>query len=277
MAEYRFSAYALAGELDLNKIGPHLGLTKKYRWEEPMLLDPTTFKPVAGPTEAGQVYLYNFGGVVFLDCEETVIWDFALKMSAVIDPFRDFSAVRYRDRYCLRVEENGAQQISNDAATMPRYERAFVDIIAFVLAKSVALERIEEQVDKVFDEMEGLIALLHEGKMNLSDKRLAKLASEILNFKYRSIAYVMVLDKPDSTWDDPEADRLYLTMAHLFELNQRYQEIRHKSETLMDITDVFSTLSHARRSNQLEWIIIVLILIEIVIYVLEIIPAHPLR
>jgi len=50
----------------------------------------------------------------------------------------------------------------------------------------------------------------------------------------------MVLDKPDITWDDPEADRLYLTMARLFELNQRYQEIKHKSETLLDMTDVFS-------------------------------------
>ncbi|HET6420155.1 MAG TPA: hypothetical protein VFG19_08370 [Geobacteraceae bacterium] len=59
-------------------------------------------------------------------------------------------------------------------------------------------------------------------------------------------------------------------MANLFELNQRYAEIRHKSETLMDITGVFSTLSHARRSARLELVIIVLIAIEIAIYVFEI-------
>ena len=84
----------------------------------------------------------------------------------------------------------------------------------------------------------------------------------------------MVLDKPDITWDDSEADRLYLTMARLFELNQRYQEIKHKSETLLDMTDVFTSLSHARRSARLEWIIIILIAIEIILYVMGVLHTY---
>jgi uncharacterized Rmd1/YagE family protein len=60
-------------------------------------------------------------------------------------------------------------------------------------------------------------------------------------------------------------------MANQFELPQRYQEIKHKAETLLDITQVFSSLSHARRSARLEWIIIILIAIEIIIYLIEII------
>ena len=56
-------------------------------------------------------------------------------------------------------------------------------------------------------------------------------------------------------------------MAGLFERNQRCLEIKHKSETLLDMTDVFSSLSHARRSARLEWIII--ILIAIVIYLMQ--------
>jgi required for meiotic nuclear division protein 1 len=79
----------------------------------------------------------------------------------------------------------------------------------------------------------------------------------------------MVLDKPDITWENQEADRLYLTMANLFELRRRYDEIRHKSETLMDITEVFTSLSQARRANQLEIIIIILIFVEIVLYLFQ--------
>jgi uncharacterized Rmd1/YagE family protein len=79
----------------------------------------------------------------------------------------------------------------------------------------------------------------------------------------------MVLDKPEITWENQEADSLYLTMADLFELRQRYEEIRHKSETLMDITEVFSSLSHARRASRLEWIIIILIFVEIVLYLFQ--------
>ena len=271
MAEHKFTAFAVAGELDLSRVGSHLGIIRKYRWEEPLLLNPVTFKPIAGDrSEQQQVYLYYFGGVVFLNCTDDIIRDFSREMAKISDTFKGFPNIKYQEHYSLRIESGGTLTITNDCAVMPRSDHSFIDIIAFVIAKSVALERIEEQVDKVLDEMEGLIALLDQGKLSIPDKRLAKLASKILNFKYRSIAYIMVLDKPEITWDNPEANRLYLTMANLFELSHRYQDIRHKSETLMDITEVFTGLSHARRASRLEWIIIILIFIEIVIYLFQI-------
>jgi uncharacterized Rmd1/YagE family protein len=79
----------------------------------------------------------------------------------------------------------------------------------------------------------------------------------------------MVLAKPDITWENQEADSLYLTMANLLELSQRYEEIRHKSETLMDITQVFTSLSHASRASRLEVIIIILIFVEIFLYLFQ--------
>jgi required for meiotic nuclear division protein 1 len=271
VSEHNFTAFTLAAELDLNKLGSHIGFLKKFRWEEPMVLNPITFKPLTSErTEEQQVYLYYFGGVVFLNCSDGVIRDFGEQMCKITEAFRDFPNLKYQEQYSLQIKRDGSLDITNDFAIMPGYDRAFIDIIAFVIAKSVALECIEEQVDKVLDEMEVLITKLGQGKLSIPDKRLAVLASKILNFKYRSISFIMVLDKPDITWDNQEADRLYLTMANLFELSQRYNEIKHKSETLMDITEVFSNLSHARRASQLEWIIIVLIVIEILIYVFEI-------
>src|SRR6266567_4826510 len=209
MTGYQFTAFVIAGELDLNRLAPQLGIIRKYRWEEPMLLHPVTFKPLGSDSsEEQQVYLYYFGGVVFLNCIDSVIRDFSRDMEKISDAFKGFPNVKYEEHYSLRVEEGGTQAITNNYAVMPRYDRAFIDIVAFV----------------------------------------------------------MVLDKPDITWENQEADRLYMIMANLFELNQRYQEIKHKSETLMDITGVFTSLSHARRASQLEWIIIALIFIEIVIY-----------
>lgn len=266
-----FNAYALSGELDLNRLATSLGLPRRYRWEEPMILDPANFKPASGdPREGKSVYLYYFGGIVFIDCTVDEIAAFSRNMAHHAEQFKDFPALKYKDEYSLSVENWEKMVVTNDYAAMPGYDPAYSAIICFVIAKSVALERIEERVDLLLDEMEGLIALLDRGKLELSDKRLAKLASSVLGYKYQSIAHIMVLDKPEITWENPEADRLYLTMANLFELNQRYNEIKHKGETLLDITQVFSSLSHARRATRLEWIIIVLIFIEILIYVFEI-------
>lgn len=270
MSEYQFISFALSGELDLNRLGAHLGISRKYRWEEPMMLNPLTLKPLSDErSEEQQVYLYYFGGVVFFNCSDKTIRDFSRDMAKIIDNFKGFPNIKYQDHYSLRIEEGGSLAITNDFAVMPNYDRAFIYIIVFVIAKSVALERIEEQVDTVLDEMEGFIALLDRGKLGVPDKKFAKLASSILTFKYRSIAYIMVLDKPDITWENQEADSLYLTMADQFELRQRYEEIRHKSETLMDITEVFASLSHASRDSRLEIIIIILIFVEIVLYIFQ--------
>jgi uncharacterized Rmd1/YagE family protein len=276
MTRHDFIAYALNGELDLNRLAAKLGIARKYRWEEPMVITAENRQLFAGDGPAvPRVYLYYFGGLVFLNCSNLDVQGFFRELTKVSELFRDYPELKYTDRYSLAVNDGDKQEITNDFAVMPKYSVAFVDIISFVIAKSVALERIEEQVDTVLDEMEGLIGLLDRGKLGIPDKKLSKLASTILNFKYKSIASVMVLDKPDITWDNPEADRLYLTMANLFELDQRYQEIKHKSETLMDITGVFTSLSHARRATRLEWIIIVLIFIEIIIYIFEILrKAH---
>jgi uncharacterized Rmd1/YagE family protein len=231
-----------------------------------MLLNPVDSTPLT-PKCCGssQCQLYYFGALVFLNCPDDLILSFCDRMTRFSDVFHSVHATQYRDTFSLKIEAGATLEITNEHAVMPQYYPACVNIISFVIAKSVALERIEEQVDLVLDEMEDVISLLERGKLALPDRKLARLASSILNFKYKSIAHIMVLDKPGITWDNKDLDRLYNRMAHLFELNKRYHEIKTKSETLMDITEVFTGLSHARRSTRLEWVVIILIAVEIVL------------
>lgn len=266
MHAFKFKAFALNGELDLNKLATSLGLSKRYRWEEPMLLDPVTFTPVE-TVEEGQlvVYLFYFGGIVFVNCSEDIISRLFSELPKVYDLLRGTMQLRYKDDYALKQGDTGKTVITNDYAVMPTLEKVFVDIICSVIAKSVALDQIEDKIDTVLDEVEDLIQQLNSGTLKISDEKLAKLASSILTFKYASISYIMVLDKPEVTWDNTEADRLYNTMANLFELSQRFQEIKHKSDTLKDVLEVVTGLSHAKRSTRLEWIIIVLIFVEILL------------
>jgi hypothetical protein len=105
-------------------------------------------------------------------------------MTRFSDVFHSVHATQYRDTFSLKIEAGATLEITNEHAVMPQYYPACVNIISFVIAKSVALERIEEQVDLVLDEMEDVISLLERGKLALPDRKLARLASSILNFKY---------------------------------------------------------------------------------------------
>ncbi len=258
-----FTAFALDGELELNRLASHLNITRKYRWEEPMRLNPVTFTPTR-ELDPVQVYLYSFGGIVFINAQDDMVARFMDGLEKYTDNIKGRPQLPYREDYRLEVDPEQQQSTGNDAAVIPLFSQFFQDIICLVLAQSVALERVEERTDGVLDEVEGLIARLNRGKMELPDRDLARLASAVLEFKYVSVAQIMVLEKPDTTWNNSEAEKFYLTISTLFELKPRYQEIRHKSETLMDVTDIFSNLSHARRSARLEWIIIILIAFEII-------------
>ncbi len=270
MTSYDFTAYALDGENDLNKIAAELHVGKKYKWDEPLVLEPTTMQLYSGGDFADpRVYLYYFGTAVFFNCTDVAIAQFYRDITRVTASFRNPRSSVSREKYSLQINESERMAVTNDCAILQKREAVFIDIIAYAIAKSVALEQIESRVDIVFDKMEEIIARLDQGKLAVPDAELAKSAATILNFKYRSISHIMILDKPDVTWDSEEADRLYSTLSNLFELHQRYNQIKHKSDTLLDITEVFTGLSHAKRSARLEWIIIILIAIEIVLFLYE--------
>jgi uncharacterized Rmd1/YagE family protein len=184
--------------------------------------------------------------------------------------FCGYPGLRCTEDYKLKIEPAAPPSVTNDTAVLPSLDHGFVGIIAFVLAQSVSLERIENEVDQAMDDSEALIAMLNKGKLGIPDRKLSRLAATILNFRYKSVANIMVLEKPEITWENEDADRFHAKLAALFELDQRYIGIRHKYEILLETARVFSDLSHARRAARLEWIIIVLIAIEIVIYLAEV-------
>jgi uncharacterized Rmd1/YagE family protein len=263
------TAYDLKGELDLNPLARQLGIAGKFRWEEPMVLSPETFSPLGAAGAQARAYLFSFGAIVLLSCPEPSTAVLFRELALYSPVFAGTPGQRCHEEYDLLIDGGAPPTATNAAATLPSPDHVFLQIVAFVLAQSVSLERIEAESEQGMDETEALISRLGRGRFGITDRQLARYVSSILSLRYTSVANIMVLEKPDITWDNEEADRFHARMAALFELQQRYQGIRHKHEILLETTRVFSDLSHARRSARLEWIIIILIFIEIVIYLVE--------
>ena len=84
-----FVAIALSGELDLNRLAAAMGLSQRYRWEEPMLLDPTECIPLkAKGSGSSQCHLYYFGALVFINCPDDLIRTFCDRMTRFSEVFR---------------------------------------------------------------------------------------------------------------------------------------------------------------------------------------------
>lgn len=272
----KFIAHSLANELELNKLAVILGMNRKYRWEEPMILTPgdlrDTFIEDAPGTEK-YIYLFSFGSVVFINCSEIEIKRILEKLNFYIPGPENYLTAVWIDTYRLDVNEEQEQTITNDFAIVPEFRRSFNDMIATVIAKSVALERIEKTLENVFDEVDEIVKMLGRGKLGVKDKRIAKLISRVLDIRLSTLSYIMVLDKPDFTWYNILADQFYIDLAQVFELIDRYEDIKHKTEVVKEAIDAFTNLAHAERATRQELAIICLILIELLITFWEL--GHP--
>ena len=261
-----YLAYALTNYVDLNKIASFFGINKKISWEEPLILTSAELKHHFSKIKDSQkIYIYSFGSIIFINFNHSEIQNSLKLLKNFIKDIKIASMDKFTDSYAVKIVENTDLILNNDELITGRYNPYFSDIISVVLAKSVALERIEDNIDRILDDIEDIIDFMEKGQFKIKDSKMAKLASQILKFKYYTISYIMLLDKPDITWENMELENLYLKMSELFELNERYEMIKHKTEMLLDVTDIFTGLTYYNREIKLEWMIVILIIIEILL------------
>jgi uncharacterized Rmd1/YagE family protein len=270
----KFIAYAIATEFDLNKLAGQCQIPKKYTWEEPLMLQGKILESILHhPVNDQQsIFVFAFGSIVFINIapDEELLFIQSLRS---IKPDLDIKSFhRYHDDYELRENSQSAEfHLTDQFAALPRIETYHPELVSTILAKSVALERIEEQMGKIFDTLEGMIDRLEKGKLQIGDKELARTTAKIIRHEYNTIAYIMILDKPDITWSQSEAAEFYEEMAKFFELNDRYLILKQKTEVLNIIIGHFSSITHSLKNIRVEWIILILILVELIVMILELV------
>lgn len=264
----RLQAFAVCREISLSEIAAHFGIERKLSWEDTLSLTKQHLDGILPQPADKCMFIFSFGSVVFVNFTDSDIADAVSYLGKLDRNIAGFGNAKYADDYQLTI---GGDEllVTYDELIAPMLEAYYLEIIAVILAKSTALERIEDEIGKLFDDAEVIINQLEEGIMAISDEQLAKLSGRILSYRYSSISYIMILDRPDVVWRIQEAQELYLELERLFELQDRYEKVAHKTETLLDITEVFADLYHAKRGTRLEWLVIILIAFEIVLSLVD--------
>lgn len=273
METMKFKAFAVADEIDLNKIALKTGIPKKYTWEEPLTLQGQLLIDIIGKTLVTdeQVKVFAFGSVVFINVDEIDYLTILTYLKSIESRIDIKNINDFIDDYELMVDETMDEiHITDDTVTVPALDVFYPELVSIVIAKSVGLEKIEQKITVILDGIESKIDRLEKGKLRISDKELAKTISKILRHEYTTISYIMILDKPDVTWSQIEAAQFYERMSEFFELNDRYEILKTKTNILNDIIDGFSTISHSMRGLFVEWLIVILIVAEVILMTIDI-------
>lgn len=273
MQRITFKTCAITNEIDLNKIAENCNIRKKYTWEEPLVLKDNILSTILNKKvyDGQAVMLFSFGSVVFINLPSSCISVFLNYLKKYKPEIDINNWEKYSDDYELRTGNVDEIEMTDEYAIVPHIEIAYTELVSIVIAKSVALERVEEQLEKILDRIENMIDRLEKGNLRFSDKELAKTTARIMRHEFNSISYIMILDRPDITWLNSNAAEFYDKMSEFFELNDRFEILKSKTDILGNIIDGFSSISHSMRSLFIERVVVILIVLEVVLMVIELI------
>ncbi len=197
--------------------------------------------------------------------EQTIVQElkpFALQPVEHIET--DYFVYRYGDEICLASHE----KLNMDVITLDSDNPQLKLAISYGLAQSIKLEYYEALIQRTIQANAHIpMELAKHGKIRMSRTAISKRIGEI--FTQRS--YVNLnsdfLDVPEYFWRFPSMESYYLMVEEFLEITGRVETLNHKLDTLYEIFDVLTNQLQHKHSSMLEWIIILLIFLEILLNV----------
>lgn len=242
---------------------------KQFRARFPHYPVLATNPLVLEPERYSYVILTRFGAVVFWDCSERVIEDFNADIETLPGALQRNDAVR--DQLTVHVDlERDVDTVTFSEVWLRELTLEKLKIIALVLGQSVALDRFENEVTQALARFTPAIeALRKKGSLLLSESQVLQAVGFALEIRAAVLANLTLFDDPPETWESETLAYLDNLLYDQFDLEERLSAINQKLTFLTDMNSTLTTLLSNRKSHRLEWIVIILIFLEIVLFLFE--------
>jgi uncharacterized Rmd1/YagE family protein len=207
------------------------------------------------------IYVFKFGIVGFFNYNELQIAGFI----EVINP------------YCKNKLDNRLSEEFEIETNAPRMKLGFnkieltsVDsnvlrLVMLNVSQSVALDYYSQTTNILLEETNYHTQILeNKGRLDLSGVSLKKYIGRTLNIKNRITANLYIFDSPDETWEDENLNKLDVGLKKTFDLQARFRTILEGLAIVKENLELFKDILQYRNSTRLEWVIIILILVEVV-------------
>jgi uncharacterized Rmd1/YagE family protein len=188
----------------------------------------------------GYVFILNYGVVVF----------------ANVDDVQRSAFITILSEYCINHLENRLQEdftIEKKQTLQPEFSY-----------NSLALDFYQEATQQLFDDSVNLTNQLESfGRLKISKQKLLKFIGKTLNTKNRIIDNLYIFDTPLVVWEDEFLGKVNDGLTKTFDISIRFKEVEYMLKRVESNLSVFVELTNAKESKRLEWIVIILIFIEI--------------
>lgn len=209
-------------------------------------------------SSGGLIYYKDFGSIVFSGVSTD-------QVSNVLDELSIVEAdILSTEEYPLTTNA-GRPNVLFDEVKADEESIDVQHLLMLNLAQSVALDYFLEKSNALLVDLRVYSMELYEkGTTSVSKQELRKRSGELMLMKTNIVQKLFIFDTPDLVWEDEELSDLDEQMLVALSFVDRYKALQLNLELLAEKLTFFQELLRHKYSSKLEWIIILLILVEVV-------------
>ncbi len=209
------------------------------------------------------VYIFKYGVVCFYNFTSNEIEDFTIKLN---ECSKSVLPIANQVSEELGIEVNKKEyQVDFDHIKLRDNDSEKIRLVMLNLSQSVALDNYSNVSEQILEDTRIHTNYLEEhGKLDIGGKRLKQYIGKVLNVKNKISEHLYIFDSPEITWDDKVLNILNNDLKKKFDLKDRHRVIHEQLDIVKENLELFKDIMFHRQSSTLEWIIIILILVEVV-------------
>uniref|UniRef100_D3TQ91 Uncharacterized conserved protein n=1 Tax=Glossina morsitans morsitans TaxID=37546 RepID=D3TQ91_GLOMM len=159
--------------------------------------------------------------------------------------------------------------ISNADNFLPKYT------FSNALSTSIKLGIWEATLDRYINSMEFITDDMKKGRrIRMSRAEVLRKTGELLALRHAINLSSDLLDTPDFYWDREQLERLYVQVCSYFAVSRRTKVMNEKINHCVELAELISHNLNEAHNTRLEWMIIILIMIEVCFEILHYIDRY---
>lgn len=218
--------------------------------------------------DESDLFIFSYGCVV--------LWNSTLEIEKQIlksiSQFEIGSASRPEmDEFSFDVNgEEHKPLMQHDQITLTSDNMMEKAAVSYGLSQSIKLSLFESTVQSVISETENFPQqLATHGKIFLSRKEIARKMGRIFLVRSSINLHTNLLDTPEFFWEYPEYESFYKMITKDLEVSPRAEILNKRLDMIQELYSMLTGELQHGHSSLLEWIIIILISVEIGLFLIK--------
>jgi len=213
--------------------------------------------------------LFRYGCAVLFDVTPLRADEFIRQiMPRIRQPYSD--ADREIETLRVHIDAQGKETVEGDCVLLNDLSGEKLQIVADILAKSVALADYETSVSEQFDRIEPFATRLDAwGRGSREAGELLQHLGKAFLAEHKMVAGAQMDDSPELLWDHPQLERLWARLRDEFEIRERFTTLNRKLALISRTAETALELLQDRRALRVEWYIVGLIVLEILLTLVQ--------